>query len=126
MMAQNRTESTWEIINYGKYINEFPPHTTKSIRQNKRINKKICRQKMSIMFNEICINEEMLPKYTHTHIYIYIYNWKKNSTDSHLAIIDLFQLVTPYEKLSSSECHHIIVRKIIKIFFQEIHRRLKN
>ena len=31
------------------------------------------------MFNEICINEEMLPKYTHTHthththIYIYIY-----------------------------------------------------
>ena len=32
---------------------------------------------MSIMFNEICINEEMLPKYTrthtHTHTYIYIY-----------------------------------------------------
>ena len=29
---------------------------------------KICRQNMSIMFNEICINKEMLPKYT----YIYI------------------------------------------------------
>ena len=35
---------------------------------------------MSIMFNEICINEEMLPKYTYfkfiyvyTHLYIYIY-----------------------------------------------------
>ena len=32
---------------------------------------------MSIMFNEICINEEMLPKYTHTHTHththIYIY-----------------------------------------------------
>ena len=25
------------------------------------------------MFNEICINEEMLLKYTHTHIHIYIY-----------------------------------------------------
>ena len=25
------------------------------------------------MFNEICINEEMLPKYTHIYIYIYIY-----------------------------------------------------
>ena len=24
---------------------------------------------MSIMFNEICINEEMLPKYTHMYIY---------------------------------------------------------
>ena len=48
-----------------------------------RIQKKICRHKMFIMFYEICINEEMLPKYTyiyicththtHTHIYIYIY-----------------------------------------------------
>ena len=32
---------------------------------------------MSIIFNHVCINEEMLPKYTHTHththIYIYIY-----------------------------------------------------
>ena len=45
------------------------------------IKKKICRQKISIIFNEICINEEMLPKYTythththtHTHIYIYIF-----------------------------------------------------
>ena len=25
------------------------------------------------MFNQICINEEMLPIHTHTHIYIYIY-----------------------------------------------------
>ena len=24
------------------------------------------------MFNEICINEEMLPKYTYIYIYIYI------------------------------------------------------
>ena len=28
---------------------------------------------MSIMFNEICINEEMLPKYIYIIIYIYIY-----------------------------------------------------
>ena len=32
---------------------------------------------MSILFNQTCINEEMLPKcthaHTHTHIYIYIY-----------------------------------------------------
>ena len=77
MMAQSQAESTWETNNYRKYINEFPPNTIKSIWQYERINKKICRQKMSIIFNEICINEEMLPKYTHTHththIYIYIY-----------------------------------------------------
>ena len=46
-MAQSRTGSTWDINNWGKYINQFLPNTIKSIRQYKRINKKICRQKKS-------------------------------------------------------------------------------
>ena len=34
----------------------------------------MCRQNISIMFNKICINEEMLRKYIpHIYIYIYIY-----------------------------------------------------
>ena len=65
MMAQSRAESTRDIYNYGKYINQFPPKTIKAIRQYERINKKICRLKMSIMFNEICI-------YIYIYIYIYI------------------------------------------------------
>ena len=60
-MAQSQAESTRDIYNYGKYINLFPLNTIKAIRQYERINKKICRQKMSIMFHKICINEEMLP-----------------------------------------------------------------
>ena len=51
------------------FDNLFPPNTIKVIREFERIQKKICRHKMSIMFNEICIYEEMLLKY----IYIYIY-----------------------------------------------------
>ena len=62
-MAQSWAENTWDIYNYGKYINQFPPNTIKGIREYEQISKKICRQKMSIMFNEICINEEMLPIY---------------------------------------------------------------
>ena len=69
MMAQSRAESTRDTYNYGQYIIQFPPNTIKVIREFERIQKKICRHKMSIMFNEICINEEMLPMY----IYIYIY-----------------------------------------------------
>ena len=42
-----------------------PPNTIKVIREFERIQKKICRHKISIMFNKICINEEMLPKYTY-------------------------------------------------------------
>ena len=55
MMAQSRAESTRDTYNYGKYINQFPPNTIKVIREFERIQKKICRHKMSIMFNEICI-----------------------------------------------------------------------
>ena len=64
MMAQSRTESTWDTYNYGKYINQFPPNTIKAIWPYERIKKNICRQKMSIMFNEICL---------YIYIYIYIY-----------------------------------------------------
>ena len=48
------------------------PSTITSIRQYERINKKIYRQKMSIIFNEICINGEMLPIYIYIYIYIYM------------------------------------------------------
>ena len=62
-MAQSRAESTRDTYNYGQYINQFPPNTLKATQEYKQTQKKICRQKMSIMFNEICIYEEMLPKY---------------------------------------------------------------
>ena len=69
-MAQIWAESTREITNSGRFINQFPLNIISSIRQFERINKKICRQKM---FNQICINEEMLPKYTCICIYSCIY-----------------------------------------------------
>ena len=71
MMAQSRAESTRDTYNYGQYLNQFPLNTIKVIREFARIHKRICRHKISIMFNEICINEEMLPKYTYIYIYIY-------------------------------------------------------
>ena len=67
MMAQSLAESTRDTYNYGQYINQFPLDTIKAIQQYERIQEKMCRQKISIIFNEICINIEMLP------IYIYIY-----------------------------------------------------
>ena len=63
MMAQDRSESTRVTISYGSFINQFLPDTIKSMRQFERGYTKMCRQKMSILFNEICIYKEMLPKY---------------------------------------------------------------
>ena len=65
MMAQSQAESTRDTYNYGQYLNQFPPNTIKVIREFERIQKKICRHKMSIMLNEICI-------YIYIYIYIYI------------------------------------------------------
>ena len=72
MMAQSRAESTRDAYNYGQYLNQFPPNTIKVIREFERIQKKICRHKMSIMLYEICINEEMLPKYIYIYIFCYL------------------------------------------------------
>ena len=49
-----------------------------------RIQKRICRHKMSIMFNEICINEEMLPIYIYIYIYINIYIYILSGLSNHL------------------------------------------
>ena len=76
MMAQSRAESTRDTYNYGQYINQFPPNTIKAIREYERVQKKICRQEMCIMFNEIYINEDMLP------IYIYILFVNVSSLDN--------------------------------------------
>ena len=56
-----------EPINYGRFINQFPPDTIKFMPWLDKINTKMCRQRMSILFNQKCINEKMLPNYTHTH-----------------------------------------------------------
>ena len=65
MMAQDRAENTRVTISYGSFINQFTPDTIKSIWQLEKTYTKICRQNMSKLFNEICINEEMLPKCTY-------------------------------------------------------------
>ena len=55
MIAQSCAESTCEITNYGRFINQFRSNIIRSIRQFARINKELCTQKMSIMFNQIYI-----------------------------------------------------------------------
>ena len=68
MMAQSRAEGTRDTYNHGQYLNQFPTNKIKVIREFKRIQKKICRHKMSIMFNEICIYD-----YIDMCLYICIY-----------------------------------------------------
>ena len=68
MMAQSRAESTRDTYNYGQYLNQFLPNTIKVIREFERIQKKICRHKMSIMFNiYICVYMKICSKSPKSH-----------------------------------------------------------
>ena len=94
--------------------------TIKLIREFERNQKKICRHKMSIMFNEICINEEMLPKYTyiHTYIYIYIYIYTKTYIYNNSSIwSSVSQLV------SSWQCYILTFDPAQKCYSKVMHRQ---
>ena len=93
------SESTRDTYHYGQYVNQFPQNTIKVIREFERIQKKICRHKMSIMFNEICINEEMLPKYTYICIYIYNINIFSPKIQQYCKI-----LISDPAELSNKKC----------------------
>ena len=69
MMAYKRSESTWD--NFGKFIHQFQPEIKTLIRKLESILIKLYRQNVSLLFNQACLNEILLPNYTHT-IYIYI------------------------------------------------------
>ena len=76
MMAYEESESTRD--NFGKFIYQLQPETKTLIRKLERILNKLYRQNLSLLFNETCLNERLLPNHTHTHthththIYIYI------------------------------------------------------
>ena len=73
MMAYEWSESGRD--NFGKFIYQFQPETKAFIIRLERILDKLYRKKLSYLFNEIRLNERLLPNNTHTHIYIYIYTF---------------------------------------------------
>ena len=99
MMAQSRAESTRDTYNYGQYLNQFPPNTIKVIREFERIQKKICKHKMSIMFNEICI---YIYRYMCIYIYVYVYLF---------VCVCAYSLILTYFShfRKSKRSHHLII-----------------
>ena len=76
MMAREGHESTREPVKYGKFINQFQPDIKTNIWRFEKIETKISSQRLSVIFNQLCLNEEIWPKYTyfkytHTHIHMY-------------------------------------------------------
>ena len=64
-----------EIVrdNFDKFIHQFQPETETLIIKLERILIKLYRQNVSLLFNETCLNEQLLPNYTHIYLFIYLY-----------------------------------------------------
>ena len=70
-MAYERSESTGN--NSSEFIHQFQPEIKTLIRKLKRVLVKLCRQNVSLLFNQTCFNERLLPNTTHTHKHTYLY-----------------------------------------------------
>ena len=63
------------IRDFGQLLNNLPLYLQILAREHEKANKKLNSKSLSVIFNRICLPEN-LPKHTHTHthyIYIYIY-----------------------------------------------------
>ena len=68
--------------NFGKFIHQFQPETKTFIRKLDKILIKLYRQNVSLLLNQKCLNERLLPNYT-LYIYIYVCVYVCNSKRSH-------------------------------------------
>ena len=88
--------------------------------------KKICRQKMSIMFNEICINEEMMPIYIY---YSTVTSWFMNlkiKIDIYVCVcINIYIYIYIYVCVGVYKCIYIYIYIYIYISqYQLVHEIL--
>ena len=84
MMAQGWAESTWEITNYGMFINQFPLNIIRSIRQLERITYiyiYIYIYTHSHIHTHIFIHQSV---YIYMYIYIYIYTHTHTHTHTNM------------------------------------------
>ena len=59
-------------MNFGELIYLQPDNVKKLLRKIENIEKKLANARVAILFNETCLNENILPNFTNIYIYIYV------------------------------------------------------
>ena len=57
-------------MNFGELIYLQPDNVKKLLRKIENIEKKLANARVAILFNETCLNENILPNFTNIYIYI--------------------------------------------------------
>ena len=71
-MADSAAETGQETM--GQLLKDFHPNVRSIIRRTEKIWRKIKKKEISVVFNEFCIKESLLPKYTiceHVHVCVF-------------------------------------------------------
>ena len=58
-------------MDFGRLLFQVPQEHRKSVRKIENISKKLINANFAVIFNDICIRENLLPTFTNIYIYIY-------------------------------------------------------
>ena len=109
--------------NIGILLKNFNPQIRSIIRKKERIWRKIKRKKMSVVFNELCINEGLLPKYTIHKLHDAAAKQNKTITEFRKELIlkqitsskkDIEQLNEEFEKTRDQLKKKLVPKKLFK------------
>ena len=56
----------------GTLIYSLPPVEKKGVRELEKVSLKLAKSECSVLFNGVCLSENILPNYTNIYIYIYL------------------------------------------------------
>ena len=59
-------------MDFGNLLFNLQCEERTSVRKVESLNKKLITSQLAVIFNKICIKENLLPKYTDIYMYIYI------------------------------------------------------
>ena len=62
----------------GTLIYSLPAEQKKEVRELEKVSLKLAKSECSLLFNSVCLSENILPNYTNIYIYIYIYIYIPN------------------------------------------------
>ena len=61
------------VTNLGSLIHPLPRELRKEVRDLEKVSFRRCKSECSLLFNSVCVKENLLPNFTNIYIYQYIY-----------------------------------------------------
>ena len=62
------------VTDLGALLHTLPPELKSEVRKLEKVSSKLCKSECRVLFNSLCVRENLLPNYSNIYIYIYIYS----------------------------------------------------